>query len=98
MRSTWSSGMASSDVAPALDEAILMPSISTSVWPRFAPRRKIPDSEPGPPFWVISTAGWRCRSSVRLCAPARAISAAPITVTSARTSAIGCEPRDAVTA
>ena len=68
-----------------------MPSISTSVCPRLAPRRNIPESEPGPPFCVISTPGWRCRSSVRLCAPARAISAAPMTVMSASTSAIGCD-------
>ena len=74
------------------------PSISTSVWPRFAPRRNTPETEPGPPFCTISTPGCRCRSSVRLCAPARAISSGPMTVTSASTSAIGCASRAAVTA
>ena len=90
MRSIWSSGIASSEVAPTDDEPTRKPSISTSVCPRLAPRRNAPDVEPGPPFIVISTPGWRCRSSVRLCAPLRMISSRPITVTSARRSAMGC--------
>ena len=48
MRSIASSGIASSDVAPADDEATRTPSISTSVCPRLAPRRKTPDTDAGP--------------------------------------------------
>jgi len=54
------------DVAPALDDATRTPSISTSVWPRFAPRNSALDTDPGPPFWKTLHAGWRCRSSARL--------------------------------
>ncbi len=97
MWSIWSSGIASSVVAPADDDPARRPSISTSVWPRLAPRRSAPDTEPGPPFFTISTPGCRCSSSARLCTPLRRISSPPITVTSASTSAIGCDARAAVT-
>ncbi len=97
MRSIWSSGIASSVVAPDDDEPARKPSISTSVCPRFAPRSSAPDTEPGPPFCTISTPGCRCSNSARLCTPLRRISSVPITVTSASTSAIGCDARAAVT-
>ena len=57
MRSIWSSGTASSDGAPTLADDTRRPSISSSVWPRFAPRMNTPDVEPGPPFMMISTPG-----------------------------------------
>ena len=98
MRSIWSSGIASIAAAPEDADAIRSPSMSTSVWAALAPRRKMPDVPPGPPFWTISTPLWRCRSSARLCAPLRRISSESMTVTSARRSVTRCGMRDAVTA
>ncbi len=97
MWSIWSSGIASSAAVPEVDEPTRRPSISTSVWLLLAPRRKTPLVEAGPPFMMISTPGRRRSSSARLCAPARAISSGPITVTSATSSDQGCGARAAVT-
>ena len=97
MRSICSGGIASSAVAPLDAEATRMPSISTSVCAAFAPRRNTPAVAPGPPFWTISTPGWRCSNATMPCAPPRAISSASITVTSATRSSSRCGERDAVT-
>jgi hypothetical protein len=97
MRSTWSSGIASSEVAPVEDEPTRRPSTRTRVWPALAPRMKTADVLPGPPLMLTSTPGWRCRSCGTLCAALRRISSSPITVTSASRSAMGCGVRDAVT-
>ena len=83
MRSICSSGIASSVVAPVVDDEMRRPSTSTSVWFAFAPRMNAPLTPARPPFIVISTPGWRCSSCARLSAPLRAISSALITVTSA---------------
>ena len=97
MRSTWSSGIASSVGAPTVDDDTRSPSTRSTVWPRFAPRRNTPEVAPGPPFWTISTPGWPCRSSAKLRAPEAAIASASITVRSAVSVAIGCGMRAAVT-
>ncbi len=94
MRSTWSSGMASSAVAPTDDDPTRRPSINTSVWPALAPRRNAPDVAPAPPLIVTSTPGCRWSSCGRLCAPLRRISSAWMTVRSASRSEIGCGVRD----
>ncbi len=89
--------MAESVVAPVVADATRTPSTRTSVCWLLAPRRNTPDTDPGPPFWTISVPGCRCRSSARLCTPDRAISSRPMTVTSASSSVVGCNPRVAVT-
>jgi hypothetical protein len=57
MRSICASGIASSEVVPALDDATRMPSISTSVCALLAPRKKTPETAPGPPFWMTLDPG-----------------------------------------
>ena len=98
MRSIWSSGIASSDVAPRRRRADAQRRRSARASGRGSRRAGTRRTcAPGPPFCTISTPGCRCSSSARLCAPPRAISSAPITVTSASSSGIGCGFRDAVT-
>ena len=89
MRSICASGRFSKALVPAVAELMRTPSTSSTTWLALLPRRKMPDTWPGPPLALISTPPRVCSSSVSVIGPALAMVSASMTRRSASTVSIG---------